>query len=396
MDTLAVGGFVAPGFESVREAFLENLRDRGELGAAFAVVRDDEPVVDIWGGIADRAAGRPWQADTLQVIFSGTKGMVALCLLLLVDRGALELDAPVARYWPEFAARGKGHLRVCEVASHRASLPGIREPLTHEDILDDVRMAELLAQQPAETDPRAACAYHALTYGWLCGELVRRIDGRSIGRFFADEVASPLELELWIGLPEALEPRVSQLAYASGWGSRGWSAEELAGDELLDRAVNNPPLFPPEWIPWNRPRWHRAEVPGAGGIGSARALARLYSCLAAGGTLDGIRLLSPGTLERGRQTLSRRWDPLARADQAFGFGFELQTASQPLGPAPDAFGHRGAGGSTHCAWPSLRAGVSYAMNLMRDDAEADPRGQALMRAAHGALTAAARRNGDRG
>ena len=137
--------------------------------------------------------------------------------------------------------------------------------------------------------------------------------GRSIGRFFADEVASPLDLELWIGLPEALEPRVSQLAYAADWGTRSWSAEELAGDELLDRAVNNPPLFPPEFIPWNQSRWHRAEVPGAGGIGSARAMARLYACLAGGGTLDGIRLLSPETLERGRQTLDRRWDPLARA-----------------------------------------------------------------------------------
>jgi CubicO group peptidase (beta-lactamase class C family) len=395
MDTLAVGGFVAPGFESVREAFLDNLRDRGELGAAFAVTRGDEPVIDLWGGIADRATGRPWQPDTLQVIFSGTKGLVALCLLMLVDRGALEFAAPVARYWPEFAARGKGRLRVCDVASHQASLPGIREPLAHDDILDDRRMADLLAQQPAETDPRAGSAYHALTYGWLCGELVRRIDGRSIGRFFADEVAAPLELELWIGLPEALEPRVSQLAYAPGWGTRSWSAEELAGDELLNRAVNNPPLFPPEFIPWNEPRWHRAEVPGAGGIGSARALARLYACLAGGGALDGIRLLSAGTLERGRQTLTRRWDPLARAHQAFGFGFELQTASQPLGPAPDAFGHRGAGGSTHCAWPSLRAGVSYAMNLMRDDAEVDPRGQALMRAAHEALTTDARRNGNR-
>jgi CubicO group peptidase (beta-lactamase class C family) len=394
MDTLVVGGFVAPGFESVREAFLDNLRERGELGAAFAVARGNQPVVDLWGGIADRATGRPWQADTLQVIFSGTKGLVALCLLMLVDRGALEFDAPVARYWPEFAAHGKGQIRVCDVASHRASLPGIREPLAHDDILDDRRMAELLAQQPVETDPRAASAYHALTYGWLCGELVRRIDGRSIGRFFADEVAGPLELELWIGLPEALEPRVSQLAYTSGWGTRGWSAEELAGDELLNRAVNNPPLFPPEFIPWNQPRWHRAEVPGAGGIGSARALARLYACLAGGGALDGVRLLSPQTLERGRETLTRRWDPLARAHQAFGFGFELQTASQPLGPPPDAFGHRGAGGSTHCAWPALRAGVSYAMNLMRDDAEVDPRGQAIMRAAHEALTADARRNGD--
>lgn len=395
MDTLAVGGFVAPGFEAVREAFVDNLRERGELGAAFAVTRGGEPVVDLWGGVADRATGRPWQRDTLQVIFSGTKGLVALSLLMLVDRGVLEIDAPVARYWPEFAAHGKGHIRVCDVASHRASLPGVREALAQDDILDDRRMAALLADQPAESDPRAASAYHALTYGWLCGELLRRVDGRSVGRFFADEVAAPLELELWIGLPETLEPRVSQLAYARDWGSRSWSAEEIAADELLNRAVNNPPLFPSGLIPWNEPRWHRAEVPGAGGIGSARSLARLYACLAGGGALDGVQLLSASTLARGRQTLSRRWDPLARADQVFGFGFELQTASLPFGPTPDAFGHRGAGGSTHCAWPSLRAGVSYAMNLMRDDADVDPRAQALLRAAHDSLATDAHRNGAR-
>jgi CubicO group peptidase (beta-lactamase class C family) len=385
-DEVLVDGRVADGFEAVREAFADNLRHRGELGAAFAVTCDGRTVVDLWGGCADGTSGRPWRPDTLQVIFSGTKGLVALCLLILVDRGALDMEAPVVRYWPEFGAKGKRGIRVLEVASHRAGLPGIRAALEPDEILDDRRMAALLAAQPVETDPRAASAYHPLTYGWLCSELIRRVDGRSVGRFFAEEVAEPLGLEIWIGLPPDLEPRVSQLAYAPDWGSGdGWDPEEIDRDELLSRVLNNPSLFPPGRIPWNTAAWHRCEIPAAGGIAAARSAARLYGCLALGGELDGVRLLSAGTLERGRRVLSHRWDPLARAHQAFAFGFEVQTALSPLGPPPDAFGHRGAGGSVHCAWPSLGAGISYAMNLMRDDADGDPRAKALLDAAHACL-----------
>jgi CubicO group peptidase (beta-lactamase class C family) len=385
-DDVLVDGHVANGFEAVREAFVDNLRHRGELGAAFAVTCEGEPLVDLWGGIADGGTGRPWRQETLQVIFSGTKGLVALCLLILVDRSELDMEAPVARYWPEFGANGKRAVRVRDVASHQAVLPGIRVALQQDEILDDRGMAALLAAQPMETDPRATAAYHPLTYGWLCGELIRRVDGRSVGRFFAEEVAEPLRLEIWIGLPPDLEPRVSQLAYAPDWGRPdGWKPEEIARDELLSRVLNNPPLFPPGRIPWNAAEWHRSEIPGAGGIATARSLARLYGCLALGGEVDGVRLLSAGTLERGRRALSRRWDPLARAHQAFAFGFEVQTSLSPLGPAPDAFGHRGAGGSVHCAWPSLRAGISYAMNLMRDDADVDPRAKALLDAAHAVL-----------
>jgi len=376
-----VEGAVAPGFEAVREAFADNLRARGELGAAFAVTLDGQPVVDLWGGLADGERGRPWQADTLQVIFSGTKGLVALCLLMLADREALDLDAPVARYWPEFAAAGKGAIRVSDVASHQAGLPALREPVTTDEILDGRRMAELLAAQPVEPDRRAAYAYHPLTFGWLCGELIRRVDGREVGRFLAEEVAAPLGLEVWIGLPPRLEGRVSRLAQSPAWGSRVDEAA-VARDELLDRVRNNPPLFAAGAIPWNAPAWHAAQIPGAGGIATARSLARLYGCLARGGELDGVRLLRAETLERGRRLLSRRWDPLGEAEQAFGVGFELQTAAGQLGPPPDAFGHRGAGGSVHCAWPSLRIGLSYAMNLMRDDDAVDPRAAALLEATH--------------
>ena len=383
----AVHGHVAPGFERVRAAFAENFARFGELGAAFAVVRDGDPVVDLWGGIADEAGGRPWERGTLQLVFSGTKGFVALCLLMLVDRGELELDAPAARWWPEFAAEGKGHVTVAELASHRGRLPGIRTPLEGDEWFDAERMAALLAAQPQESDPRAADAYHALTYGWLCGELVRRADGRSVGRFFAEEVAAPLGLELWIGLPSEQEPRVSTLRYGEQWGTgSALDGAALDADRLLASVYGNPRLFPDERgrLPWNRPELHRSEIPGAGAIGTARAIARLYGCLALGGELDGVRLLSAETLARGRRELSRRHDRLLDEPQAFGVGFALQTERHAFGPPADAFGHDGAGGSNHCAWPSQRIGISYAMNTLRGDL-VDPRSQALLAALHASL-----------
>jgi len=380
-----IHGWVGDGYEAVRIAFERNFAEHGERGAAFAATVDGEPVVDLWGGLADPASGSPWQEDTLQVIFSGTKGLVALCLLLLVDRDELELEAPVARYWPEFAAHGKGAVRVLELASHRARLPGIRTPLEEDEILDDRRMAALLADQPQETDPRAGDAYHALTFGWLCGELVRRVDGRSIGAFFDDEVARPLGLDVWIGLPPELEGRVATLEYAPSWWDGRRDEAEVANDPLMVCVLRNPPVFPPGPLPWNRPAWHRAEIPSAGGIASARSLARLYGCLARGGELDGVRLLREQTLADGTRELTRRVDPLIDEPHVFGVGFQLQNVAHRLGPPADAFGHGGAGGSMHCAWPSRRVGVSYAMNALRADMPVDPRSHALLQALHGAL-----------
>jgi CubicO group peptidase (beta-lactamase class C family) len=383
-----IHGREAPGFEGVRAAFEENFASRGEVGAAFAVTIDGQSVIDLWGGMADREAIEPWRNDTLAVIFSGTKGLAALCLLMLVDRGQLALEAPVRWYWPEFAAAGKENVTVAEVASHQARLPGVRIPLADADILDGARMAALLASQPQESDDRAAAVYHALTYGWLCGELVRRVDGRSIGQFFAEEVAGPLGLEAWIGLPSAQEERVAALYYAHDWGAAsGWTEATFARDDLLRVVWNNPAIFPPGEIPWNRAERHQAEIAGAGGIATARSMARLYGCLARGGELDGVQLLSAEALEAGRREREKRWEPLLQEPQAFGVGFQLQTNRRVFGPAPDAFGHPGAGGSVHCAWPSERLGLSYIMNLMRDDSTTDPRAQSLLVALDEALHA---------
>ena len=367
-------GFVAHGFEPVREEFERNFAERGDLGASFAAVRDGELVVDLWGGAVDSATGRRWEEDTLQVVFSGTKGLVAVCLLLLVDRGLLELDAPVSRYWPEF---GKDDIRVRDVAAHTAGLPGIDEPLGLEDALEGARPVELLEAQQPSGDPRALLCYHALTFGWLCGEVVRRVDGRSVGRFFAEDVAGPLELEAWIGLPAEHERRVSTLELAPDWPQSPHLREEtFANDSLLRSTWGNPPLFSRAGFPCNRPEFHRAEMPAVGGIGTARSIARLYASLG--------EIVSPQALELGRTTLSQGWDTAHAGPVRFGVGFQLQTENMRFGPEPDAFGHDGAGGSVHGAWPRQRVGFSYAMNLMRDDAE-DRRSLALLEALYSSL-----------
>jgi CubicO group peptidase (beta-lactamase class C family) len=375
-------GFVAPGFERVAEEFDRNFAERGDVGAAFAVCVDGEPVIDLWGGSADPGPpAKPWQADTLQLIFSGTKGLVATCLLMLIDRGALALEDRVCKHWPEFAANGKQEITVAQLVSHRARLPGVRTQLSEGDLIDDRRMAELLAAQAPEADPRAVAIYHPLTFGWLCGELIRRVDGRSVGCFFAEEVAGPLDLEVWIGLPETHERRVSRLVYAPDWEAQPKRDDDHARDRLLWSVSDNPPGERTRPIVWNERAFHAAEIPGAGGIGAARSIARLYSALACGGEIDGVRLLSPQTVALGRTELSRFVDPLEKDSLAFGVGFELQTEVARLGPAAGAFGHTGFGGSVHGAWPEQRLGFSYAMNELREDDPAnDPRSQALLRA----------------
>jgi CubicO group peptidase (beta-lactamase class C family) len=371
-----IGGFVAEGFEAVAEEFERNFTYRKELGAAFAVARGDQLLVDLWGGVADRASGRRWSEDTLQLVFSGTKGVVAVCILMLHERGLLDLEAPVADYWPEF---GKGGIVVRDVVGHTARLPGIDEPLTITQFADRRSVVgRLEAQQPSD-DPRAALCYHAFNYGWLCGELVRRIDGRGIGLFVEEEIARPLDLELWIGLPEQLEHRVATLELADNWPTALKNREEvLAADPLLRSIWGNPMTFGRASFPWNSRAYRAAEIPGAGAIATARSIARMYASL--------HRLLAPTSLDLARTTISRGSDQANGVDQHFGVGFELQTERMHLGPVPGAFGHGAAGGSCHGAWPEYGIGFSYAMSRLRDDHDVDPRSKALLDALHRAVT----------
>ncbi|WP_405922903.1 serine hydrolase domain-containing protein [Streptomyces sp. NBC_00035] len=371
--TTDIQGFTAPGFEAVSEAFARNFKEYEETGAAFAAYRDGELVVDLWGGIADPDTGRPWQADTLQLVFSGAKGLTAACVLLLVERGLLDLDAPASRYWPEFAAAGKGAITVAEIMSHQARLPGVQAPFDNAEFLDPGHMAGLLAAQAPADDPRAAFMYHALTYGWLAGELIRRVDGRSAGAFFAEEFAGPLGLDVWLGLPDEEHHRVATTLAGPGVllpptdddTQPVNGAIPVTDDDPLRTLTRNPLAAADAPALWNSAAFRRAEVPAVGAHVTARSMARFYVCLARGGELDGVRVLGERTVASARRELRSGTEPLWGSPMAYGTGFELGTELGLLGPVPDAFGHAGAWGSRHGAWPADRVGFSYAMNETR-------------------------------
>jgi CubicO group peptidase (beta-lactamase class C family) len=366
----SVTGHAAPGFEVVADAFRDNFTLRHDLGAAFAAYVDGQLVVDLWGGLSHREDHRAWERDTIAPIFSGSKGLVAACMLLLIDRRQLDLAAPVCSYWPEFAAAGKERITVAEAISHRAGLPGIDATISLEDATDPVAMAGHLARQAPVAVPDGAVHYHALTFGWLCAELVRRVDGRSIGTFFDDELATPLALRAWIGLPAELEHQVARIAKDPELGLSG------VGLDALGRSIwANPPRFDGE-LAANRPMWHAAEVPATSAIADARSMAAFYAGLGS--------IISAETLALATQRLSGGREPYLQAPMAFSTGFQVPTAQREFGPVDIAFGHGGTGGSVHGCWPTLGVTFSYTMNDARTQDGADPRAAALLQALHGA------------
>ncbi|HEY9335698.1 MAG TPA: serine hydrolase domain-containing protein [Kribbella sp.] len=339
-------------WEQVAEAFARNFTERGEVGAAFAAYHRGELVVDRWGGTADPGTGRAWDRDTIHLMFSGTKGLTTACVLLLVQGGQLRLDDPLSRYWPEFGAQGKESITIADVLSHQARLPWV--DAGYADLLDHDAMAAHLAAQAPAADARAGFVYHPVTWGWLLDELVRRVDGRTIGRFFADEFARPLGLEVWIGLPADLHRRAATMVAPDGVLVDGPWTE-----------LNRPN---PLWIPgsekiWNSAEYRTAGLAAVGGYATARGMARFYASLI--GEVDGSRVLTQETVELGRRELRRGLEPNWGSPMRYGAGFELQTGDGRMGDAPDAFGHAGAGGSRHGAWPHREIAFSYLMNEVR-------------------------------
>jgi Beta-lactamase len=278
---------VAPGFEPVLAAFERNLTTEDEVAASFGRCL----TVNSW---ADRLSGKPWKRDSLQLAFLRDQG-VRRGVHLDADRtGAARARRSGEQGLARIRRSGKERYPRARGGLTPARLPAVRARLTEADLVDPERIAALLADQEPESDPRGALMYHALTFGWLCGELVRRVDGRTIGRFFAEEVATPLRLELWIGLPAEEEHLVTKLQYGSKWGlSPGASPQPKAQDALLASICDNPPIFPIDDVPWNTRTFHAAEIPGGGAIGTARAIARLDGCLARGGEIDDVRILAP-------------------------------------------------------------------------------------------------------
>jgi CubicO group peptidase (beta-lactamase class C family) len=376
--TELVSAHVTSGFEGVREAFAANFSELGEVGASLAITVGGHPVVDIWDGLADRASRTPWRADTLGLVFSGTKGLTAFCLLLLADRGQLDAELPVAHYWPEFGDLGKDGILVRHILSHMAGIPGIRAGLSNEDLLDDRRMAKLIEAERPVWPAGSTLAYHAFNYGWIAGELVRRVDGRSIGTFFADEFAGPLSLDTWIGVPDEALSRVAVLSHGASWGASGpyTFADRPADAGVLGSIINNPAGRHVGPIIWNERAYRQAEVPGVNGITTARSMAKLYGLLATGGEVGGVRILSERAADLAGKVTSEGIEWVSRDPWKMGFGFQLHGMSPTAAPDLLAVGHGGAGGSVHGAWPELGVSFSYVMNEMRT--RPDPRAQLLL------------------
>jgi CubicO group peptidase (beta-lactamase class C family) len=385
-----VGGTVAAGFESVRQAFEDNFAERGEVGAACAVYLDGHPVVDIWGGTADLKNSRQWDRDTLALVYSTTKGVTAICAHRLVQEGVLDLDAPTASYWPEFAAAGKGSTTVRDLLAHRAGLPTLEPKLDRDEALAWPPPVDALAAQTPIWAPGTRHGYHAVTYGWLVGEVIRRVAGRSVGRYLAEEIAGPLGLDLWIGLPAAEEDRVARLVPPP---ALQISRDEMAAmppeqlerlramadpDSLMQRALN--PTDPP--FSFNSRALHAAELPAANGIATARALARLYAATI--GPVDGVRILDDATVAAATVERSAGPDEVLAVDTRFGSGFFLPSPFSPL-MGPRSFGHAGAGGSLAFADPDAGVGFAYVMNQMQQGLAADPRPAALVAAVRAAV-----------
>ena len=378
-------------FESVRDAFAANLSDRDELGAAVCVTVDGETVVDLWGGVADAEGDRDWEHDTRVVVYSCTKGATALCGHVLADRGHLDLDALVGEYWPEFASNGAEAAVVSMLLDHSIGVPALTAQLQPGDMYDWDTMCDHLARQTPWWTPGTRNGYHLITFGWLVGELVRRVDGRDLGSFFRDEVATPLELEFDIGLPEALESVVAPIvpwtptpeydtAFTRALAADPSSVQGRALGNIVEAAVD-----------YNSREYHAAQIGGAGGIATARGLAGMYRPLA---LADRSELVSVDTVVRMAETrVATSEDAVLLIPTRFALGFmksmdnrrRTTAAGTSALLSSDAFGHVGAGGSIGFADPVAGLSFGYVMNRQGEGILLNERGQSLVDAAYRSL-----------
>ncbi|MER5373676.1 serine hydrolase domain-containing protein [Streptomyces sp. NPDC002553] len=378
-----VSGAVAEGFEPVREAFARNFTARGDRGAAVAVYRDGRKVVDLWGGVRDVDGEAPWERGTAQIVRSATKGVAAAVLLLLHQRGELDLEAPVGAYWPEYKAAGKERTLVRDLLAHRAGVPVLDRPLTPAEAADpDLGAAAVAAQAPA-WEPGADHGYHAQTYSWLTGELVRRVTGRTIGAWIAEEIAGPLGADLWLGLPAGESARVGRVGPVEApvpAGALRTRPKRAVSDAYADPASLTRRAFaaitplPDE----NDPAYRAAALPASNGIATAEGLARFYASLI-GEVEGGTRLFLPETARAARGERAAGPDRVLVVNTRFGLGYMLHGTASPL-LSPTSFGHPGRGGALGFADPESGLAFGYVTNGFRKSVTADPRAQALVRA----------------
>jgi CubicO group peptidase (beta-lactamase class C family) len=393
--TTEVCGTVAPGFEPVREAFARNFAERDEVGAACAVFLRGGPVVDLWGGVRDRASGAPWERDTVVLVFSTTKGLAAMAMAVAHSRGLFDLDERVAAYWPEFAQQGKDRITVRQLLAHQAGLCAIDTPLTLDVLRDLDALAGILARQRPAWEPGTRHGYHALSLGFYESELLRRVDPRhrSLGVFFRDEVAQPLGIEFHIGLPEhipgkrlaAIEP-FRPLAHLGRADRDTWRFVRawLRPGSLTRRAMGNPRVA--RASDFGGPAWRGVEIPSVLGFGVVRDIARAYGALATGGRELGLGAATLAELRAPALPPSGGGlDEVLRADARFAFGYLKPSPGFRFGRGDSAYGTMGAGGSFAFADPDLGLGFAYAMNRMGFQVWSDPRERALREAVYRCL-----------
>jgi CubicO group peptidase (beta-lactamase class C family) len=365
----AVSGFTDEKFARVADAFQANLDSGADVGASFCATVEGETVVDLWGGWADEAKTRPWEKDTIVNVYSTTKTMTALTALLIADRGLIDFDAPVARYWPEFAANGKEKVKVSHLMSHSSGLSGWREKISVEDLYDWDRACALLAAQKPFWEPGAAPGYHAVTQGNLVGEVVRRVTGKSLGSVFREEIAEPLGADFHIGLAASEDYRVADLIPppAGGIPPADANADDIA------RSLGNPPINP---LDTRTRAWRAAEIPAAGGHGNARSIAEIHAILANGGRAKGRRFMSEAGARKALEPQIEGEDLVMKAPARFGLGFGLPSALVPL-PNPNTIFWGGYGGSLAIIDMDARTSFGYAMNKMQGTTTGDMRALGL-------------------
>ncbi len=391
---MAVQGTCDPKFQEVRQEFERNFQERGEVGASVCVTVQGQTVVDLWGGQANAGSNTPWKEDTVSVVFSSTKGATALCAHMLASRGQLDLDAPVATYWPEFAQSGKENIPVKMLLSHQAGLPAVRETLPDGAYADWDLIVNALAKEEPFWEPGTRNGYHALTFGWLVGEVVRRVSGKSLGTFFKDEVAGPLGLDFWIGLPEDKESQVAPMIAAEPNPESPFFREIATPGSMQSIVLLNMGGYMGAEPQFDTRAAHAAEIGGAGGVTNGRGLAGMYEPLALGGKKDSVELVNPETLARmGRVASSTGKDAVLVMPTRFALGYmkTMDNRKEPAGVQDSvlvseaAFGHVGAGGSFGFADPPAAMSFGYTMNRMGPGAALNDRGQNLVDAVYRAL-----------
>ncbi|TPL49754.1 serine hydrolase domain-containing protein [Mesorhizobium sp. B2-4-6] len=375
---MTIDGVCDPRFAGVRDAFAWCFAQGLEHGGGVSVVIHGRTVVDLWGGHADAARTCPWRRDTLVNVWSSTKGVVALAIAMLVERGKLDYAAPVARYWPEFATGGKERITLDQVMSHQSGLNGLAVPMDEAGLLAWVPYADALAAMSPLWEPGSRCVYHALTYGHLAGEVLRRVDGRSIGGFIAEEIAVPLGADFHVGLPEPEDSRAAEMI--EGPKTSDWV--DFVRASPFPHACDNPT---PRALAPNDRAWRAAEVPGGNGQSTAHALARIYGMMAAGGSFESKPLIGRAAIEEAARPRFRGMDDSFALPAAFAAGYQIEDPVYADRASPQTFGHTGWGGAIGFADPGAGVGFGYVTNRMVGFDDVDPRRKALIDAVYDAL-----------